>query len=64
VQFDLWTLFPGFSKIADSKHFAFDMMELDTGKYSFPYHLSSYRGVKNDYFRLMTIGTPMGFEIA
>jgi uncharacterized cupin superfamily protein len=36
--FGLKTLFPRLTNIGNSKHFMFDIRQLDPGKYSFPYH--------------------------
>ena len=64
-QFDLLTLFPRLTKIANSKHFVFDLRKLDSGKYSFPYHF--HRNAEELIMIIsgsMTIRTPKGFEIA
>jgi len=37
-NFKLKTITPRFGDICNSKHFMFDMRQLDPGKYSFPYH--------------------------
>ena len=37
-DFGVKTLFPRLGAISDSKHFVFDIRQLDPGKYSFPYH--------------------------
>ena len=37
-DFKLKTLTPRLGDICNSKHFMFDMRQLDPGKYSFPYH--------------------------
>lgn len=63
-QFDLLTLSPRLSKIANSKHFVFDLRKLDSGKYSFPYHF--HRNAEELIMIIsgsMTIRTPKGFEI-
>jgi uncharacterized cupin superfamily protein len=63
--FDLLTLSPRLTKIANSKHFVFDLRKLDSGKYSFPYHF--HRNAEELIMIIsgsMTIRTPKGFEIA
>jgi uncharacterized cupin superfamily protein len=63
-QFDLRTLSPRLSKIADSKHFVFDLRRLDSGKYSFPYHF--HHNAEELIMIIsgsMTIRTSKGFEI-
>ena len=65
VQFDLLTLSPRLTKIANSKHFVFDLRKLEPGKYSFPYHF--HRNAEELIMIIsgsMTIRTPKGFEIA
>jgi uncharacterized cupin superfamily protein len=37
-DFGLKTLIPRLGAISDSKHFVFDIRQLDPGKFSFPYH--------------------------
>jgi len=37
-EFKLKTLTPRLGEICKSKHFVFDLRQLDPGKYSFPYH--------------------------
>ena len=64
-HFDLLTLSPRLTKIANSKHFVFDLRKLDSGKYSFPYHF--HRNAEELIMIIsgsMTIRTPKGFEIA
>jgi uncharacterized cupin superfamily protein len=64
-QFDLLTLSPRLTKIANSKHFVFDLRKLDAGIYSFPYHF--HRNAEELIMIIsgsMTIRTPKGFEIA
>jgi len=62
-QFDLFTLFPRLTKVAGSKHFAFDLRKLEPGKYSFPYHF--HRNAEELIMVLsgsMTLRTPEGFQ--
>ena len=64
-QFDLLALTPRLTKIADSKHLAFDLRRLEPGKYSFPYHF--HRNAEELMIIIsgsMTIRTPEGLEIA
>jgi uncharacterized cupin superfamily protein len=37
-DFGLKTLIPRLGAVSDSKHFVFDIRQLDPGKFSFPYH--------------------------
>ena len=63
THFDLFTLFPRLSKIVNSKHFAFDLRKLESGKFSFPYHF--HRNSEEVFLVLsgsMIIRTPEGFE--
>ena len=64
-QFNLLTLSPRLTTIANSKHFVFDLRKLDSGNYSFPYHF--HRNAEELIMIIsgsMTIRTPKGFEIA
>jgi uncharacterized cupin superfamily protein len=64
-QFDLLTLSPRLTRLAGSKHFAFDLRKLEPGKYSFPYHF--HHNAEELILIIsgsMTIRTPKGFEIA
>lgn len=63
-EFDLQTLTPRLTKIANSKHFVFDIRKLDPGKYSFPYHF--HRNAEELVMILsgcMTMRTSTGFEV-
>ncbi len=63
-EFDLQTLTPRLTKIANSKNFVFDIRKLDPGKYSFPYHF--HRNAEELVMILsgtMTMRTSTGFEV-
>lgn len=63
-EFDLLTLTPRLSSIVGSKHFMFDLRQLNPGIYSFPYHF--HRNAEELIMVLsgsMTLRTPNGFEV-
>jgi uncharacterized cupin superfamily protein len=63
-QFDLLTLTPRLTKIADAKQLIFDVRQLNPGKYSFPYHF--HRNSEEMMYVIsgeMTVRSPNGLEI-
>lgn len=74
-DFKLKTLTPRLGEICNSKHFMFDIRQLDSGKYSFPYHfhrnaeelimiISGSVTLRTDEgFKIVTKGELMFFEV-
>jgi len=74
-DFGLKTLIPRLGAVSDSKHFVFDIRQLDPGKFSFPYHFHrnseelimiisgaiTLRSV--DGFQILNMGELVFFEI-
>jgi len=63
-DFGLKTLIPRLGAISDSKHFVFDIRQLDPGKFSFPYHF--HRNAEELIMIIsgaMTLRSVEGFQI-
>jgi len=63
-DFKLKTITPRLGELVNSKHFMFDIRQLDPGKYSFPYHF--HRNAEELMMIIsgsVTLRTDKGFEI-